>query len=97
MEKIRTIKGKALGKIKAKSWRELNGYDPLEGGVFDYDGLVGKIADLYGVSVDDVEDELTMDELLPLWVDIVNYINNQVFVGLDKIPKKAENGEESKT
>lgn len=91
---IRKIKGKELGKIKAKTWRELNGYDPLANDVFDYDGLVQKIAELYGLSVEDVEEELTMDELLPLWIEIVNYINAQVFAGLDKIPKNGESGTE---
>lgn len=92
MKKMRTIAGKKPGKIKVGVWRDLNGYDPLQDGNFDYTGLVERIAKIYGVTVEDVESELSVDELLPLWIDCVNYVNGQVFAGLDAIPKNGAAG-----
>lgn len=94
---MREIKGKVPGKIKAGTWREMNGYDPLKDGAFDYEGLVTRIAKLYGVTVEDIEADLDVEELLPIWLECINFVNGQVFAGLDKIPKNGETGKVAET
>jgi hypothetical protein len=76
--------------IKARVWRELVGYDPLADGKFDYDGCVEKLALVYGVDKQVIEDEFDLDQLLPAFVRAVEFVNGQVLAGLEELPKKKE-------
>ena len=89
---MRKIKGKLPGKLKAKIWRELAGFDPLAGGKFNFDGTVERIAQVYNVKPEDVENELTVDELFPVFLDCVGYVNSQVLKKLEMLPN-AESGQ----
>ena len=89
-----TIKGKVPGTdIKAKVWRELSGYDPLEGDKFDFDGCVAKIALVYGVDPDDVVEELDLAAVFPTFLECIAHVNSLVLSRLDKMPKNVENGQ----
>ena len=74
--------------VKAKVWRELVGYDPLKDGVFDYDGCVEKLALVYNVDKETIEEEMELHEMLPAFVKAVDFVNSQVVRGLKEIPSK---------
>lgn len=76
--------------VKARVWRELVGYDPLADGVFDYDGCVEKLALVYDVDKQAIEDNFELSELLPAFVKAVEFVNSQVIAGLNELPKKKD-------
>ena len=76
--------------VKAKVYRELVGYDPLKDAVFDYDGIVEKIALVYGVEKQDIEDNFELSELLPEFLRCVRFVNGEVLKNLEDVPKKKE-------
>lgn len=76
--------------VKARVWRELVGFDPLEDGVFNYDGTCEKIAAVYGCKKEDVEENFELAELLPEYLKCVEFVNGQVVKSLEEIPKKKE-------
>lgn len=87
---MRPIAGKTPDKVKARTWKEFTGYDPFEGDTFDFDGTVTRIADIYGVTPEQVMDELDIDELFPVFIDCVKHINAQVLRVFKDTPKKKE-------
>ena len=89
---MRKICKKLPDKPKAKVWRELQGFNPLEDGKFDYGGTITKIAMVYGLTADEVEAELGLDEVLPVFLDCIEYVNSFVFAKLQAIPKNGSGG-----
>ena len=88
------IAGKKPGKdIKARVWRELAGYDPLEGDKFDYTGCIEKIALVYDVTPEQVESELDLADVFPTFLECIAHLNGLVLSKLDTLPKNGERGE----
>lgn len=87
---LKPIAGKTPDKIKARVWREMTGFDPFKDDRFDFNGTVERIALFYGVTPDEVLDELDVSELFPTFVGCVKYLNSQVLRALDETPKKKE-------
>lgn len=87
---MRKIAGKEPKNLKAKIWRELAGYDPLANDEFDFDGCVEKIALVYGVSADEVVEELDLAEVFPVFMDCIRFVNSLVLSKLDAAPKNGE-------
>ena len=90
MNTIREINGIKPGKVKAKVWRELQGYDPLEGDKVDFEGCINKIAMVYGTDAAFIEDNLDIDDILPTFLECVHYVNGLVFSKLSVLPKNGE-------
>ena len=88
---MRKINGKEPSEVKAQVWRELAGFDPLANDSFDFDGTVAKIALVYGVDASVVEAELALSEVLPVFLECVEFVNGKVFEKLNKVAKKKEN------
>ena len=83
---MKTIAGKTPTTCKLRVWRELEGFDPLAGNEVNIKGTAEKIASVYGVSVDDVYNELDIDELLPCFIECVHYVNELVLSKLRDVP-----------
>lgn len=86
------IAGKLPENVKVKVWRELEGYDPLNGGDIDVEGTLEKIAMVYGLDVDVVAEELALDDLLPTYIECIKYVNDIVLSKLKNVPKNADGG-----
>lgn len=84
-----TINGKTPETVTVKAWKELAGYNPIKDNRLDVSGTVDRIAMVYNVTVEDVENELNMDDLLPCFLECVTFCNELVFKKLDVIPKNA--------
>lgn len=91
---MRKICKKLPDKPKAKVWRELQGFNPLEDGKFNYNATIEKIALVYGLTVEEVEADLGLDEVLPVFLECVEYVNDFVFAKLQAIPKNGKRGQE---
>lgn len=87
---MREIAGKTPDKIKARTWKEFAGYDPFKDDNFDLDGTAERIAMVYGLTAEQVLDELTVDEIFPTFLDCVHHINAQVLRTFKDTPKKKE-------
>lgn len=85
---MRKIKGVLPKAVKANVWRKLAGFDPLKDGVFHYDDTVEVIAEVYGISAEEVESELSLSEVLPTFLECVEFVNKQLFVKLSEVSKK---------
>lgn len=93
MRELPVIAGKKPGAVKAKVWRELAGYDPLENDAFDFDGCVEKIALVYDVTPDEVVDTLDVSEIFPTFLGCIEYVNGLVLSKLETMPKNVQNGQ----
>ena len=92
--KLVKIAGKTPTTVKAGAWRKLAGYDPLDNDRFDYDGTVERIAMVYGVTVEEVEDAVNIEDVLPLYLECVRYLDDKAFSKLGNLPKNAKGGQE---
>lgn len=79
------IKGKIPTDVKAEAWIKLNGYDPFINDVFDLDGTLERIALVYGITKEDVAEDLNISDILPVYLECVKFVNSLVFSKLDKI------------
>ena len=74
--------------ITVKQWKDLVSFEPIsKDGVINVDGTIEQIAIVRGKTVDEIENTLTVDELLPEYIKCVHEINNLVFSKLDVMPK----------
>lgn len=85
---MKQIHGKVPGDIKAVAWRKIAGYNPFEGDKLDIDGVLERIAICYDLPVEDVAAELSVSDILPVYMDCVRYVNGLVFEKLNQLPKK---------
>lgn len=83
---MRKIKGIVPKDVKAEAWRKISGFDPFNGERFDFDGVVERIAVVYGLSTDDIEAELSVSDILPVYMDCVKFVNDLVFSKLNQMP-----------
>lgn len=84
------INGKLPVAPRVRTWRELEGYNPLAGDKIDVNGCIERIALVYGLSVEEVEEHLELSDMLTCYVDCVEYVNNVIFEKLNGIPKNAD-------
>ena len=90
MVKLREIAGVSPKTVKAKIWREIAGFNPLNEDGFKYGETVEKIALIYGLDVETVENEIDIDEIIPLYYQCVDFISSIVVEKIKQIPKNAE-------
>lgn len=87
---MRKIKGVLPKSVKANIWRKIVDFDPLKDNVFHYDDTVEVIAEVYGIGAEDVEAELELSEILPTFLECVEFVNKQVFMKLEGVSKKKQ-------
>lgn len=74
--------------ITVKQWKDLVSFEPIsKEGVIDVDGTIRQIAIVRGKTVEEIEESLTVDELLPEYINCVHDVNALVFSKLDVMPK----------
>lgn len=74
--------------ITVKQWKDLVSFEPIsKEGVIDVDGTIRQIAIVRGKTVEEIEESLTVDELLPEYINCVHDVNSLVFSKLDVMPK----------
>lgn len=82
--------------ITVKLWREINTFDPLNGGKdFDLDGTVDIIARVRNKTKEEVE-EMPMEELLPEFLKCVQEVNALVFKKINQMPKNGSGDGQNK-
>lgn len=82
---MREICGKKPGSIKAVCWRKMAGFDPLSGDKFDFNGALERIALIYGLTTEQVEEDLELADVLPVYLDCVGFVNDCVFSRLNEL------------
>ena len=81
--------------ITVKQWKELVSFEPIsKDGVIDVDGTIKHIATVRGKSIEEIENTLAVDELLPEYIKCVHDVNNLVFKKLDVMPKNGSGDSE---
>lgn len=74
--------------ITVKQWKDLVSFEPIsKDGVLDVDGTIKHIATVQGKSVEEVENEIAVEDLLPTYIKCVHDINAMVYSKLNVIPK----------
>jgi hypothetical protein len=73
--------------VTVKAWKDIISFDPIKDGHFDIDGTVARIAAVKGKTVEEIEKDTAIEDLLPTFLDCVHECNNMVFKRLDMIPK----------
>lgn len=76
--------------VTVKTWKELATFEPIRDGKLDIDGTVRLIAAVKDKSVEEVESETPIEELLPTFIDCVHECNNLVFKKLEAVPKNGQ-------
>lgn len=88
-----TIKNKKPQDIKVAVWDKISGFDPFKDEKFDLQGTIERIADVYGLTADEVAEELAVSDVLPCYLDCVKFVNGLVLSKLGKLSggkKKAD-------
>lgn len=84
---MKAIKGIVPKDVKAGAWRKIAGFDPLKDNEINFDETIEKIAIVYGLTTEEVAEELTISEVLPVYLDCVRFVNDLVFSKLNQIPE----------
>lgn len=74
--------------ITVKQWKDLVAFEPIDkNGVLDVDGTIKQIAIVQEKSVEDVENSIAVEDLLPTFIECVKNVNALVYKKLEVIPK----------
>ena len=74
--------------ITVKQWKDLVAFEPIDkDGVLDVDGTINQIAIVQEKSVEDVENSIAVEDLLPTFIECVKNVNALVYKKLEVIPK----------
>jgi len=74
--------------ITVKQWKDLVAFEPISAeGVLDVDGTIKQIAIVQEKSVEDVENSIAVEDLLPTFIECVKNVNALVYKKLEVIPK----------
>lgn len=77
------------GKLKARAWKKVMEFEPVTAdGVMDVDGAAEIIALVYNVDKDTVLDTLLIEEIMPVTIECVRFVNNLVNKKLDSVAGK---------
>lgn len=78
--------------VTMKMWREITKIDTLDDDSTMADLLTSRLDILglvYGID-DDVLDELPVEEVIPSYKKVADYVSKLIFSKLDKLPKNSE-------
>lgn len=75
--------------MTVKDWKDLVAFEPIHDGQLDLDGTINCIAKVKGKTVDEIEAETAIEDVLPTFIQCVHEANDLVFSRLDKMPKNA--------
>ena len=74
--------------ITVKQWKDLVAFEPInKDGILDVDGTIKHIATVQGKSVEELENEIAVEDLLPTYINCVHEVNSLVYSKLNVIPK----------
>ena len=77
--------------ITVREWKEIVAFEPIDkNGVLDVDGTIKHIATVRGKSVEEIEAETAVEDLLPEYIKCVREVNSLVYKKLDAMPKNAK-------
>jgi hypothetical protein len=76
--------------ITVKTWKELVTFDPIRDGKLDVDGTIRLIATVKDKTVEEIEENTPIDELLPLFLACVHEANDLVFAKINTMPKNGK-------
>ncbi len=91
MEKMPKIGGKNPAKnLKMKAWRLCADYMPYSDGKINLDNALELIACVYGTTPDFIEENVDLQDIIPVSLNCIEYVKEQIFVKLEALPKKKE-------
>lgn len=77
--------------ITVKMWKDIVSFDPVKNNQLDVDGTVKRIAEIKGMTTEEVE-SMPMEQLLPTYLECVKLVNDTVFSKINSMPKNVETG-----
>lgn len=75
--------------ITVKMWKDITTFEPIVNNMLDVDGTVKRIAEIKGMTIDEVE-QMPMEKLLPTYLECVKLVNDTVFAKISQLPKNGE-------
>lgn len=74
--------------ITVKDWKDIVTFEPIsKDGILDVDGTISRISKVRGKTVEEIEAETAVEDLLPEYIKCVREVNSLVYKKLEAIPK----------